>query len=82
MHHDVPFEKTHDLRVLSRQCGEAEPGLAAALGGVEALTVYAWRFRYPGSPTEPSADEARSDLAIATRAFDAVLERVPPEAHS
>jgi hypothetical protein len=43
------------------------------------LTEYAWLFRYPGDPEEPTADEARSALAIAREVHEAILSRVPPE---
>lgn len=42
------------------------------------LTEYAWRFRYPGDPVEPSEDEAREALAIAGEAVEAILARLPP----
>ena len=29
------------------------------------LSEYAWRFRYPGAPYEPDADEAARGLALA-----------------
>jgi HEPN domain-containing protein len=77
VHHGVLFGKTHDLSALSRQCVDAEPDLADALDGVEKLTVYAWRFRYPGSLDEPLEAEARSDVATARRVFDAVVQQVP-----
>lgn len=47
---------------------------------MELLTVFAWRFRYPGSPEEPSESEARGDLDRAEATLAAVLERVPEEA--
>jgi hypothetical protein len=41
------------------------------------LTRYAWRFRYPGDPEEPSDEEARQALAVAREATGALLDRLP-----
>jgi hypothetical protein len=43
------------------------------------LTQYAWRFRYPGEPQEPSVEEAERAIALAREAYQAVVSRLPPE---
>ena len=43
------------------------------------LTEYAWKFRYPGDPEEPTQQEADEALAIAREVFDAILARLPKE---
>ena len=75
--HDVSFPKTHNLAVLSAQCLRLVPALGAVLPKAHDLTVYAWRFRYPGSPQEPDLDEARSALAVTQDVLEAVLEHLP-----
>jgi hypothetical protein len=54
----VSFKKTHDLDELKQVClplaGEATPHLT----GLERLSQYAWRFRYPGAPYSPERTEA------------------------
>ncbi|MGH2970372.1 MAG: HEPN domain-containing protein [Solirubrobacteraceae bacterium] len=81
VHHGVPFEKTHDLRLLKQQVVTVEAALGVSLDGIEDLTVFAWRFRYPGSPEEPSLDEAHDNLELARRTMGAALDVLPPEVH-
>ena len=45
------------------------------------LTEYAWRFRYPGEPEEPTEDEARAAIEVARKVYAAILARLPVEAH-
>jgi hypothetical protein len=40
------------------------------------LSKYAWMFRYPGDPIEPSTEEAREVLARARVAVDEVRGRI------
>ena len=44
------------------------------------LTDYAWKFRYPGAPYEPTVEEAQEVLALAREAVEAVSSRVPEQA--
>lgn len=44
------------------------------------LTQYAWKFRYPGEPQEPSVEEAEQAIALAREVYEAVVLRLPPEA--
>ena len=52
--HDVPFRKSHDLAEIGHQCAGLAPSLESLLMRAAGLTQYAWKFRYPGEPEEPS----------------------------
>jgi hypothetical protein len=43
------------------------------------LTDYAWKYRYPGEPSDPPREEADSALTLAREVYDAVLTRLPAE---
>ena len=60
--HRIPFRKTHNLVELGEACCRIDKGLEPLLRRVAPLTEYAWKFRYPGDPAEPSAEEARGAL--------------------
>lgn len=74
--HQVSFKKTHDLDELKQVClplaGEATPHLA----GIERLSEYAWRFRYPGAPYSPERTEAEEAWSAAGQLLDAVTTRL------
>lgn len=63
--HKVPFRKTHNLVELGVACSRLDSSLEPLLRRAAPLTEYAWRFRYPGDPEEPSAEEAAAALATA-----------------
>lgn len=75
--HDVVFRKTHDLRKLGQACADVDGTLAMLAERAEDLTQFAWLFRYPGEPEEPSREEAKDALALAREVYDAVLVRLP-----
>ncbi|MFQ5891073.1 MAG: HEPN domain-containing protein [Gemmatimonadota bacterium] len=77
--HDRPFRKTHSLEELGEQCLEMDPTLRALIDRAVPLTEYAWKFRYPGEPEEPSRQEAEEALAIARDLDQAVVSRLPRE---
>jgi HEPN domain-containing protein len=79
--HDTPFEKTRDLGKLCLQCAELASGFGALRPRLAGITAYAWRFRYPGAPYEPSAEEAQDVLARVQEALAFVLSCIPLEAH-
>jgi len=56
-----------------------EPDLKAIVDRAAPLTVYAWKFRYPGDSAPPSRDEAQSALTIARVTFETILRRLPDE---
>lgn len=74
-----PFGKTHDLRVLAKACTALDPSLETQLAEAAPLTVYAWRFRYPGVDEAPEAAEASEALSIAKQTVAIVRSRLPAE---
>ena len=79
--HDTPFKKPHDLDELGRACLELDAGLGDSMRSVATLTVFAWKFRYPGDTQVPSMHEVRGYLAIANRLYTAILPRLPHTCH-
>lgn len=77
--HDQPFEKTHDLRRLGKQCINIDPELESILKPSFALTEAAWQFRYPGEIDDPTLEEARHALSLGRRVLAALLDRLPAE---
>ena len=77
--HDQPFRKTHDLAVVGRQCTAIDASLEKLLRRAEALSVYAWAFRYPGDVENPSVEEALGALAVAREVVEGMLARLPAE---
>lgn len=77
--HDSPFRKTHDLDELALACGRIEPALEREIDPARELTTFAWKFRYPGEPEEPSREEAEAALVLARQVFEAILSRLPAE---
>lgn len=77
--HELPFAKTHDLRLLAMQAAGIEPRFAAWREVVALLTPYATEFRYADEPLEP--DEATFDEAFnaATALYRFVLSLLPQE---
>jgi HEPN domain-containing protein len=70
--HDQRFEKTHDVRLLLEEASDFEPRFAEVLSAGDLLTPYATEYRYPESPSDPTADE----FAEALRSAEAVLQLV------
>ena len=77
--HDVPFRKTHGLEEIGAQCASIDPTLANLIQRGEALTVYAWRFRYPGAPYQPDLEEAKAAADLAERVFEEIANRLPAD---
>jgi HEPN domain-containing protein len=77
--HGVTFRKTHNLVELGESCVSVDPTLEPLLRSAAPLTEYAWKFRYPGEPNEPSLQEADDALALARRVHGVVLSRLPRE---
>jgi len=75
--HDVVFRKTHDLGELGVQCTALDGSLESLCRRAEALTVYAWTFRYPGDVEQPSQQEAEEAFDLARQVHDAVLATLP-----
>ncbi|GIX48159.1 MAG: DNA-binding protein [Candidatus Tectimicrobiota bacterium] len=77
--HSRPFRKTHLLEELGEACRQIDATLRPVVDRVVPLTAYAWKYRYPGDPEEPSKAEAEAALATAQTAYDAILSRLPEE---
>ncbi|MFB3902596.1 MAG: hypothetical protein ACE15E_04030 [Acidobacteriota bacterium] len=77
--HETPFGKVRDLGMLGRQTSLLDASLEPVCRRAESLTTYAWRFRYPGEPTDPTLEEAVAALGIAREVYDAILARLPEE---
>lgn len=75
--HDLPFRKTHNLVELGEQCAGLDSSLEHALRRAAPLTEYAWKYRYPGEPDEPSTEEAEEALSVAGEVHEAILARLP-----
>jgi len=78
--HGVAFGDTGDIGVLGRLCARIDEGLAFVGRRAARLTDYAWKYRYPGEPEEPSEEEAEAAIDLAAEVYDAVKSRLPPEA--
>jgi HEPN domain-containing protein len=77
--HDVPFRRVHELDEIGEQCAGVDSSLADLMSRADALTKYAWRFRYPGAPYEPTDDECRVAYNLVREVIAAVLDRLPRE---
>ncbi len=73
------FRKTHNLEEVGEQCVSIDPTLGDTVDHGVPLSEYAWKFRYPGGPYEPTLEEACEALAIAREVVQAVLIRLPAE---
>lgn len=78
--HDQPFRKTHSLEELGRQVAVLDAALEPVVDRTVALTEYAWKFRYPGEPAEPTREEADAALRLAREVYHGILGRLPAEA--
>ena len=67
--HERPFRKTHNLEEIGEQCLEIDPALKDLIDKATPLTEYAWRFRYPGEPEQPTTEEAEEALATARQVY-------------
>jgi len=75
--HDTPFRKTHNLVELGEQCVKLDGTLETLLHQAAVLTEYAWKFRYPGEPEDPSTEEAEDALDLARHVYQVILEHLP-----
>jgi HEPN domain-containing protein len=78
--HDTPFRKTHDLEESGEACVAIDATLRETIERAIPLTEYAWKFRYPGEPEEPTREEAEEALAAARDVYVAVAVLLPDEA--
>jgi HEPN domain-containing protein len=75
--HSRIFGKTHNLTELGSMCVRIDATLGSVMIRAAELTDYAWKYRYPGEPSEPPREEAESALTLAREVCDALLERLP-----
>ena len=75
--HDRPFRKTHDLVEIGHTCVEIDASLEPVIRQAAPLTEYAWKFRYPGDPEEPTTGEADDAMTSARTVYEAILARLP-----
>ncbi|HLH18242.1 MAG TPA: HEPN domain-containing protein [Bryobacteraceae bacterium] len=82
--HDAPFAKTHDLGKLGASAVQFDATLEPLVDRVVDLSKYAWMFRYPGDPVEPTLEETEEVLRRALSVVDELKKRItepePPEA--
>ena len=77
--HDFPFGKTHDLAAIGGLCVANDASLESVCQRADRLSVFAWAFRYPGDPEEPTQTEVESALALAREVYEAMLAKLPAE---
>ena len=78
--HDTPFRKTHDLEEVGEACIAIDATLRETIDRAIPLTEYAWKFRYPGEPEEPTREETDDALAAARDVYAAIAALLPDEA--
>lgn len=74
--HDCIFRKTHDLDELAAACERIDHSLMDVSVPARDLTVFAWEYRYPGTPDVPSKVETREAFDLADRLLKAILDRL------
>ncbi len=79
--HDIPFGKTHDLAAIGGLCVANDASLEAICVRADRLSVFAWAFRYPGDPEEPTRAEVEESLTLSREVHEAMLGKLPPALH-
>lgn len=77
--HGVPYRETHDLAEIGAQCVEIDPSLEQVIARAAPLTQYAWLYRYPGGPEEPSREDTSEALNATHALSQAIITRLPEE---
>ena len=72
--------RTDDLEDLRTLCVEADGSTGEMLAGIEYLTEYGWRFRYPNDLAEPTFDQATETLRFSAKLVGAILALVVADA--
>ena len=83
VHHQKPWQKTHDIEVLVDLASDLEADFKKLSDAADSLTPYATRFRYPNATfaVEPHPAEYEEALLQAQLIYDFVLLRLPASAH-
>ena len=76
---DRAFRKTHNLEEIGEQCLSIDPALREAVDRAVPLSEYAWKFRYPGDPYEPTTERGCRDALDSRGVFETVLSRLPSD---
>ena len=79
--HDQPFEKTHDIEVLTTLAMHHDTRFSTWLEAAVCLTPYATEFRYPSDVLEPATEEFEQAWETANRLYTFTLSLLPPEVH-
>jgi HEPN domain len=69
----------HDLEESGEACITIDATLRETIERAIPLTEYAWKFRYPGEPEEPTREEAEEGLAAARDVYAAIAALLPDE---
>jgi len=77
--HGQTFRKTHNLEETGEQCLAIDPSLRVTIDRAVPLSEYAWKFRYPGVPSDPDSAETAEALAAAREVVAAIASRLPAE---
>jgi HEPN domain-containing protein len=79
VHHDISFEKTHDLRLLVTMASEIEPKFTSWFDVAEQVSPYATAYRYPGEVLEPTEEEYLQAYKAASGFYQFVCSLLPSE---
>ncbi len=74
---EIPFPKTHDVKVLLNLVRAADAELAESLQHVIVLTSYGVELRYPGDRPDATPEDARDAVALAQKVRKAVSDILP-----
>jgi HEPN domain-containing protein len=72
--------RTDDLEALRSHCIDTDASMAGILEGIEYLTEYAWRFRYPNDLADPTFEQATETLRFSAKLVGAILALVVADA--
>lgn len=79
VHHDIEFEKIHNLNVLVDLCIAIDAEFNNYLDAAAILTPYATSYRYPNElfELEPEKTQIEEALKLAEQIFNFVMKRLP-----
>jgi len=75
--HQTAFRKTHNLIEVGGACHAIDSTLEPVLRRAAMLTDYAWKYRYPGEPFQPTKNDAKSALRLSREVYEAIVSRLP-----
>jgi HEPN domain-containing protein len=84
VHHDVEFEKKHNLSILVELCKALEPRFEDFQNAAILLTPYATIYRYPGEFFEvmPDVEQVQVALEMAKKILDFVVNLLSEDSPS